>query len=143
MLRISFDKDGQYMGVNHRWHQPTSVGHWWADLYVDPHDNIIKETAALRKKLGIKKFKYQWPNNEKPMSDVLRRTNKKAGLIKLNNCWFSFVLNSDPKLFDKDLYEDIKTSAWRKHLKWSVVSQKQLSKKQLKQHGLKNGGRNG
>ena len=139
MLRISIDADGRLLGVNGNWQRPTPVEKWWPDLYVDPNDNIIKETAALRKKLGVTKYKYQWPEPNKARPDQIRRTDKKSGFVNLGGCWFSFILDRYSHLTNGELYHDIDTGAWRTHKKWVVVTQKQLSKKQLKQHGLING----
>ncbi len=143
MLRISFDTDGQWLGVNHRWHQPTTVDQWWPDLYVDPHDGILKETANLRKKLGVKKYKYQRPQHDKPQPNLIRRTNNISGFINLNGCWFSYRLSENPKLDDSRLHAEIETAGWRTNIDWQVTEQKQLSKKQLAKHGLKNGLKNG
>lgn len=145
MLRISIDANGRWLGVRGGWRQPNTPDEWWPDLYVDPHDNIIKETNGLLKKLRLKKKRYVWHNRQtQQRPDLIRFTNKTKGFVNLNRCWFSFVLSCDPKTRDPLISEhavhrDIESGAWRNHLNWSVLEQKQLSKKQLKQFGLVNG----
>lgn len=139
MLKISITENGVWLGVHNKWRQPSTPDEWWMDLYVDPNDNIIKETSALRKKLGLTRKQYVWASPDKPCPELLRRQNKLQGFVKIKNCWFSYRLSQNPKLSDRALHDEVETGAWRTHLKWAVTTQKQLSKKQLKQFGLVNG----
>lgn len=52
VVRVSYAKDGTCLGHNsYGWPRPLHESH--QELYVDPKDGVIKEVAALRRKMGL------------------------------------------------------------------------------------------
>src|SRR5262245_17947793 len=50
--RVSIGRRGEWLAASGR-HGGESVDDWTAPLYVDPVDGLIKETARLKRKLGL------------------------------------------------------------------------------------------
>src|SRR5690606_25201232 len=57
--RVHVDQEGRWLsgGINWRCAQPPE--HWRCDLYVDPSDGILKDTASLLKRLGLERYCYE------------------------------------------------------------------------------------
>jgi hypothetical protein len=51
VVRVGVGRNGEWIGPGTRGGQ--GVAGWYERLYVDPEDGIIKETAKLRRKLGL------------------------------------------------------------------------------------------
>ena len=60
LINVSVDRDGGFMATRH-WGGPQPPHLWWAKLYVDPNDGIIKRTDKLCRKLGVKDYRGKNP----------------------------------------------------------------------------------
>ncbi len=137
MRKVRVDEKGRYWG--HHW-GPTAPDRWWPDLYVCPHDGLIKETEELRKKLGLKKRKHNtvWYSSDLIKSEKIHEVTDKAYIVEINGIWYMIKTDQRPYERNKALYDILKKAPHIGCYDWKVISKKQLSKKELKQHGLKN-----
>lgn len=140
MVRVSVDRNGNWLG-QHKWRGAWPIDHWWPDLYVDPCDGIVKETSALRDKLGMKKreryVRNLDPYPQGPFQDFFRLTDIEC-LVKRNGHWFRCGLDRDPECHEAQLRHEILQNPWDDHDGWTVEVMRQLSKKELKLHELSN-----
>ena len=149
MRKVRVDENGHYWG--NRGCDPLSVDHWSQDLYVCPYDGRIKETKSLLLDLGLKSWRDLY--RQKRRKQFQKGTNKNSFcrlsdtvfLIVCNGIWYRFETTASPvtmggyPLSDKTIRHDLRTYKSIVHPKWALKSKKQLSKKELKKHGLKNG----
>ncbi|MEL6529863.1 MAG: hypothetical protein AAGK01_09045 [Pseudomonadota bacterium] len=147
MVKIHIDANGRWLGQG-RWGSVRTLDDaWgWPDLYVDPIDGRIKETAALRRRFGIKQKRYRsiWLGEyDLGPHDDFRRLAHDHVLLRRKGIWFEILLNQRPECCDDKLRHDLRTEAWKDHGAWAVRSMKQLSKKELKAHKLENSGNAG
>lgn len=138
MIRISVNEKGEWLGAGH-WGRPHPPSHIWPDLYVDPYDNIIKDTRKLCKYLGVDYASSGW-YIRRPLEPLtgFKWHAEKVAFVRLKGLWFEMVFNRKPKQNDNEVYEDIKVATWKYAPDWVVLSRKQLSKKSLKRHKLEN-----
>lgn len=141
MVKVHVDADGNWFGQG-RWHGLHPVSEWWwQELYVDPNDGLIKETAKLRRKLGVERKRYNrvWLGEyDQGPHDDFRRMEPDRALIRRKGIWFEVRLDRDPGCDEDRLRHELLVEAWRQHERWAVRSMKQLSKKELKANGLEN-----
>ncbi|MEM8724564.1 MAG: hypothetical protein AAGE86_03490 [Pseudomonadota bacterium] len=142
MVSIHIDANGMWLGRG-RFGGVQPLDGWWPDLYVDPIDGRVKETAQLRQLLGIERRSYRrWlgPYTEGPFDDF-ELLSPSHVLMKRSGIWFELRLTRDPRCTEAHLRHQLIEQSWRDQPGgWEVGSMKQLSKKQLKMHGLKNSG---
>lgn len=142
MVSIHVDANGRWLGQG-RFGGVHPLSDWWPDLYVDPFDGRVKETAGLRQRLGIeRRSRYQWqaPYPQGPFEDF-RLLAPTHVLMMRSGIWFELRLTRDPRFSDAHLRHQLIEQSWRDQPGgWEVCSMKQLSKKQLKAHGLTNSG---
>lgn len=146
MRRVTLHNDGSMTAAS-RWGSPEGPESWWAELYVDPRNGTIKETRALCRKLGVKTRRGYWQNyhksDNKPV--LLKRLSDKVVLAKLSAIWYQIEISQWPVTSygsltsNEVLYEKLSKGTWTEDKGFCVIAKRQLSKKQLKAHGLTNG----
>ena len=143
MRKIRIDETGMYWGTSW-WGDPRTPDHWRADLFVCPIDGTLKETALLLEKFSLQKLKFvSWREKLSAKSVNFVKLDERHFLVKLGGCWFEIMTSLSPLtgyFSELDLYEVIIGNRNRQATEWVISSKKQLSKKELKKHGLKNGG---
>jgi hypothetical protein len=141
MIRIHVDADGQWFGHHERTGLRPLSG-WWPDLYVDPVDGTIRETQLLCDKLGVERRAHytRWGSYDEGPFDDFQQVSPREILMMRKGIWFQCLLDSDPDCSLPQLRHELLNQTWREHERWSVVSTKQLSKKELKKNDLTNQG---
>lgn len=116
--------------------------YWYADLYVCPNDGRLKESEKLREKLGLKKSRYsfRWYCDSQIETNQLIQLNDTKYLVQIREIWFEIDTDEKPQNTNKALLDILKKAPHIGCYGWNVISKKQLSKKELRKHGLKNGG---
>ncbi len=141
--KVRLDADGMYWAVS-RWGAPQKPDQWYPNLYVCPYDGRLKESEKLRQKLGLKKRRYHtWRDRLNQKSDDLVRLGRLEFLVRLKGSWFLLITDTEPLsgyVSEVDIYETIRDGLRSPEKTWNVLTKKQLSKKELKKHGLRNGG---
>lgn len=148
VIRVSIGKKGEWLRNTKNYANAIPLHEWWPELYVDPNDGIIKETARLRKKLGIKIAVYRDPNSAHcPESQV--DIGYQACHLKINGVWYLVHYGDpvmDPKPGAKDMIEVWIPGIWQRarendegQILWVwLIDKQQLKKAELKKAGLKN-----
>ncbi len=138
---IRVDKDGMYWGTG-RWGSPKSPQNWYADLYVCPIDGCLKESEKLRQKLGIHKRRYsfRWYCDNQIKTNQLLKLSDTKYLVQIRKIWFEINTDKKPENTNQALFDILKKAPHIGYYGWKIISKKQLSSKELKKHGLKNGG---
>jgi len=141
--QVRIDESGMYWDVSH-WGGMRKPDQWYADLYVCPIDGRLKECKQLQQKLGLRKRRYEsWAVKSRRKSENLVRLGNTAFLACINGIWYEININNAPwGKYDSelDIYDNLKNACQTRPDNWNITSKKQLSKKELKKHGLKNGG---
>lgn len=139
--------DGSFMSANH-WGRPQPPELWWAELYVDPKDGLIKRTAKLCRKLGVRHYRAKLREDRQRRAsgeqvDTLRVLTETRFLVKLSGCWFQIDTDHAPQRFrrhlsGRDLFEALSGAGSDDTPTWRIIAKNQLSKKQLKAQKLSN-----
>ena len=114
------------------------LGTWRQDLYVDPVDGILKDSAKYWRKCGIegKPWKH-WGRKDEADPDVLRVSDDQE-LHRIAGLWFAVVYRQCAEdLEQTHVYDVVKkhsVPAGRRY----AVSKRQLSARELAEHGLHN-----
>ncbi len=149
LINVSVDRDGGFMATRH-WGGPQPPQHWWAKLYVDPNDGIIKRTDKLCRKLGVKDFRGKLRDDRKRRAQGwrfdhnLRVLTDTRVLVKLKGCWFQIDTDEAPTdkfaraLYGRDLVEALAKGSSDDSVAWRIIAKHQLNKKELKAHKLSN-----
>ncbi len=146
---VTVARDGSFMASNH-WGRPMPPDQWWAKLYVDPKDGLIKRTDKLCRKLGLRHYRDKLREDRKRRAqseriETLRPLTETRFLVKLKGCWFRVdtdhvpVDRFDRKLQGRELLERLRLGPDPESPTWWIISKHQLSKKELKAHKLSNG----
>ncbi|MEL7111795.1 MAG: hypothetical protein AAGK93_02495 [Pseudomonadota bacterium] len=149
MVDVTVARDGSFMASNHSG-APKAPDQWWAKLYVDPKDGLIKRTDKLCRKLGLRHYRDKLRENRKRRVQVdridnLRPLSETRFLVKLKGCWFQVDTDYVPvdrggrRLKGRELYELLCAGSDMDLVGWRVMTKHQLSKKELKAHKLSNG----
>lgn len=159
--KVVVDRQGRWWRQNfcHPLAQPGA----WPDLYVDPFDGIIKETAKLRRKLGLRKPAGRTASDDRPSEDTdIRQIGPDTVLLRQSGIWYRCRLGgpvdpaerahrqspgadrTSPGPSDEDgpwLTFTARDPRWR----WKecrtirrIIDKKQLSGAELRQHSVKN-----
>ncbi len=155
--KVRIDETGKFLSVN-RWGEIS--GHpekWRRDLYVCPIDGCVRETATLCRTLGVDRQHRYRRKPYKPPENI-KRVSKTHFLLKRKGLWFEIKTDKEPifkagyklplHMLERFLFDENPAHLgkyWGKEVSnkdWTVILKKQLSKAQLKEHGLKNGGEN-
>ena len=149
MRKVRVDENGHYWG-DRGW-GPLSLDRWSQDLYVCPYDSLIKETKSLLLDLGLKSWRDEYRQKcrkqfqKRTFKNSFRRLSDTVFLVVCDGIWYRVETTAPPvttcgyPLSDGVIRNDLRTYTSITHPKWALKSKKQLSKKELKMHGLKNG----
>lgn len=105
------------------------------DFYVDPEDGILKDGATFWRERGreIDSRKAIRRAVRMPVRcDELRWIDSMRLVLRRETGWFLYRLDSRPPIGDFDLRDLLLASAWRDGTDWTVVEQRQLSKREMK-----------
>ena len=148
LVDVTVARDGSFRASNH-WGAPTAPDQWWAKLYVDPKDGLIKRTDKLCRKLGILHYREKFREDRKRRArgervHDLRALTETRFLVKLKGCWFQIDTDHVPtdrfdrRLSGRDLFEQLRATCGDEPATWRIITKHQLSKKGLKAHKLSN-----
>lgn len=149
LVKVTLDSDVGLMASNH-WGRPTRPEHWWAELYVDPRDGLIKRTDKLCRKLGVQHYrdKLRADRQRRAKGDRSDRNLKRLGetrfLARLKGCWFEIDTDHPPVgrygygLSGRDVVAALSGADTLPEQGWRVLSKRQLGKKELRRHKLSN-----
>jgi len=147
MRKVRIDEDGMYWGSGY-WGGLYRPDWWRAAYYVDPADGRLKETRALRAKLGLvsplerRRQKYKC---KRTLPGSFRRLSGTQFLVKCGGLWYRFELSNPPQspsgfaYTDCQIREELQRYTAQPNPDWAVVRKQQLSRKALRSYGLKNG----
>ncbi|MEM9377192.1 MAG: hypothetical protein AAGA72_13300 [Pseudomonadota bacterium] len=148
LVDVTVARDGSFIGSNH-WGRPMAPDQWWAELYVDPKDGLIKRTDKLCRKLGTRPFRERLRDDRKrrligdPSADVHVLADTRF-LLKLKGCWFQVETDHVPhdpygRIFTgRALAFQLSGGRSDDTPNWRVIAKRQLSKKELKARKLSN-----
>ena len=148
LVDVTLARDGSFMASIH-WGRPMAPEQWWAKLYVDPNDGLIKRTDKLCRKLGLRHYRDKWRAEAKrrahgePSQDV-RVISDTRFLVKLKGCWFQIDTDYEPvdrfqrRLTGRALAFQLAGGSGDDEPTWRMIAKRQLSKKELKAHKLRN-----
>lgn len=151
---IMISDDGMYCDMDSPQYQRRADS-WWKELYVCPIDGRIKETQALLASFGLKTQRQIYRRKRKQRArnrtykNSFRRLSDTEFLVICDGIWYRYETTAPPvtmngyPLSDGVIRHDLRTYKSIVHPKWALKSKKQLSKKGLKKHGLKNAPNNG
>jgi hypothetical protein len=115
----------------------------WCEFYVDPDDGILKDRATFWRARGkateLRRFSWHRAQPPKTSPDLIWIDDVSL-LLKHKGIWYFYGLDIRPKLDDVMLLEMLPDRTCRDRADWTVIALRQLSKQELKRHGLKNGG---
>lgn len=148
MIEVTVARDGSFMAGNH-WGRPNPPELWWAELYVDPHDGLIKRTEKLCRKLRVPYYRDKLRQDrvrraKGVIEHNLRALSDTRFLIKQNGCWFQLDTDHVPVdrfgrgLRGRDLFAALVGASPEDALTWRVITKHQLSRKALKAQKLRN-----
>ena len=149
LIKVTRDRDGGFMAANHRG-RPMAPDQWWATLYVDPNDGLIKRTDKLCRKLGLDHYRDRLREDRKRRvhgwryDHNLRVLTETRFLVKLRGCWFQVDTDEVPtnsyqqRLHGRELVEALAKGSSDDGLAWRTIAKHQLNKKALKAHKLGN-----
>lgn len=149
-VNIRVDASGDYWASG-RWGSPQPPRQW-SDLYVDPVDGVVKDTAQLCRRLGVPTSRQYW--KQRRLSDAqrcgkhkcLRKISDTVYLVQKDGIWYKYQLAALPvspygfKYCHKELYGRLCQATWHEDMPWRVIAKQQLSSKDLRKHGLTNAG---
>jgi hypothetical protein len=105
------------------------------DFYVDPEDGILKDGATFWRERGRKIDSRKAIRRAVRMPvrcDELRWIDGSRLVLRREKGWFLYRLDGRPPISDFDLRDLLVASAWRSGADWSVIEQRQLSKREMK-----------
>ena len=148
LVNVTVARDGSFMASNH-WGQPLPPDRWWAELYVDPQDGLIKRTDKLCRKLGLQPYRAKVREDRKrrvrgERVHNLRCLTDTRALVKLKGCWFQMDTDNPPedrfghRLRGCALFEALSDRDADTNPRWQIIAKHQLSKKELKAQKLRN-----
>ncbi|MCR9271435.1 MAG: hypothetical protein NXH72_15700 [Hyphomonadaceae bacterium] len=148
LVDVTVARDGSFMASNH-WGRPMAPDQWWAKLYVDPNDGLIKRTDKLCRKLGLRSYRDKLRADRKRRAQGervhnLRGLTETRFLVKLKGCWFQIDCDHAPmdkfgrRLQGRELVEQLGGGRCDETISWRIIAKHQLSKKELKAHKLSN-----
>jgi len=149
MINVTLDRDGGFMAAGH-WGALRPPESWWAKLYVDPNDGLIKRTDKLCRKLGVKNFRAKLREDRQRRAQGwrydhnLRVLTETRVLVKLKGCWFQIDTDHAPedkfgrRLQGRDLLAALSSGSSSEGASWRIIGKRQLSKKDLRVQKLSN-----
>lgn len=148
LVKVSVDPSGRLYSAN-AWGKPEAPDHWWAKLYVDPNDGLIKRTEKLCRKLGLVHYRDRLRDARKDRARPdrvcdLKRLNETSVRAKLNGYWFQVSFDRKPTcrhgylLSDGQLLAALRDPCAGEAQAWQISSKRQLGKKDLRRLELSN-----
>ncbi|MFN3212562.1 MAG: hypothetical protein ACE37M_05630 [Henriciella sp.] len=148
LVKVTVARDGSLMASNH-WGRPMPPDQWWAKLYIDPKDGLIKRTDKLCRKLGVPHYRDKLRDDRKRRSrgeyvHNLRCLTDTRILLKLKGCWFQIDTDYPPedrfgrRLQGRELVAALSAASAEPVPRWRIIAKHQLSKKELKTQKLCN-----
>lgn len=149
LINVSVDRDGGFMATRH-WGGPQPPELWWAKLYVDPRDGLIKRTDKLCRKLGKQDFRGKLRDDRQRRAHGwrydhnLRVLTETRFLVKLKGCWFQIDCDHIPadktgrRLAGRELVQAFSGARIDETGDWRIIAKHQLNKKELRAQKLNN-----
>ena len=148
LVDVTVARDGSFMASNH-WGRPQAPDQWWARLYVDPKDGLIKRTDKLCRKLGLRYYRDKLRDDRKARVrgervETLRVLTETRFVVKLKGCWFQIDTDHPPvdrfgrRSQGHGLFDQLQVRPGDDAAAWRIIAKRQLSKKELKAHMLNN-----
>ncbi len=148
LVKVTVTRDGSFVAGNH-WGQPLPPDRWWAELYVDPQDGLIKRTDKLCRKLRLQPLRAKVREDHKRRAHGERVHNLRCltdtrALVKLKGRWFQVDTDYPPedrfgrRLRGRALFEALSCRQIDPNPYWRIIAKHQLSKKELKTQKLSN-----
>ncbi|MEM7328242.1 MAG: hypothetical protein AAF437_05840 [Pseudomonadota bacterium] len=149
LVNVTIAADGSFIAASH-WGRPTSPEHWWAKLYVDPNDGLIKRTDKLCRKLGVTHYREKLRADRKRRAHGVRSDHnlrvltETRFLVKLNGCWFQIDTDETPvdkfgrRVQGRDLVAVLAQGGSNESGAWCILAKRQLGKKELRSQKLSN-----
>ena len=148
LINVTVASDGSFMSA-HQWWGPTSPENWWAKLYVDPNDGLIKRTEKLCRKLGVQNRRDKLRADRKRRAQAVRVQdlnvlNETRFLAKHRGCWFQLDTDYPPvdkfgrRLTGHELRQALQKGYSDESGAWRIIAKHQLNKKALRAHKLSN-----
>ncbi len=133
---VAIGKKGEWLNGNPEcwspdlpWHQP---------LYVDPRDGLLKKSAKLWKKLGVKPPRTRWAYGQERVDHERKKISEHTELLRLSGIWYEIhygrIENARADEFAYDKVSHKRVPAASRH----VVRKRQLSRSELVCEGLEN-----
>ena len=134
-FRLGVGRDGEWLERGRRWGAGMT---WHQPFYVDPEDGILKDSAKYWRKRGIDPKPWKRRRNERDGRPDVIWLSKLQALRRFEGIWFAVAYRlcaEDPA--DTHVYDVVRkrfVPAGQRH----AVSKRQLSARELAQHGLQN-----
>ena len=149
LVDVTVARDGSFLASRH-WGGPMAPEHWFAKLYVDPNDGLIKRTDKLCRKLGVQHYRDKYRESRKRRAQGLRYDHNlrvltdTRFLAKQKGCWFQIDTDVTPedqygrRLHGRELVDALTENNVDGQPRWRMIAKHQLSRKALKAHKLSN-----
>lgn len=125
-VHISIDKNGNWFHTTKK-RGVQYLHNSWPILYVDPVNGIIMETRPLRNRYYDEIKRQYYSRRPKPKRGLTPNFQRKSSReIFVLHCehWFQYLLDTDPKCSDGQLWYEIICGTWVEHGRWAIVSKK-------------------
>ncbi len=136
VIRVSRGRDGTLLGQSH-FGRPWPLHECRQALYVDPRDGIIKETARLRRQMGLPPVR-RWRRAPPRDSGDVVVLNGMEELRRIAGIWYAIGYRQDPTAPAEARVHDL----LRRQRVWPgerhAAAKRQLSGAELAAHGLRN-----
>ena len=134
VARIAVGRGGEW--IAHRRHWLIAKAQWRQPYYVDPDDGVLKDSAALWKRLGIDP--QPWRRKPAEPDPDIRKLDDRRELRRIDGLWYEIGFGSDPERWAYDLVERRPVPPGDRH----AASKRQLSRAALTALGISNQLRN-
>ncbi len=137
--RLGIGRDGEFLDKGSPFWSRSD--HWRQDLYVDPKDGILKDSAKYwRNQKACRRPAWHQPDRSNARADVVP-INDDLKLHRVKGLWFA-VTYAGPREASEDtnVYDVIKDHPVEAHERFAA-SKRQLSRRELKLYGLENDNR--
>lgn len=137
VVKVTVDRDGRKL-CNGRWAGLRPLHESWCDLYVDPEDGIIKEVAALRRKLGLPASRNARRRKPKHGNCDLVVLNDLEDLRRIDGLWYRIRYVPPEERPPLHRRPGCCCGPTTKRDDWPIVAKRQLSGAELRARGLCN-----
>lgn len=137
VVKVVIHRDGRLLARG-RWPGWGPLHESWCDLYVDPEDGIIKEVAALRRKLGLPVSRSARRRKPKPAQRNLIILNDLEDLRRIDGLWFHVRYVPLAERPPPHRRPGCCCGPATKRETWPIAAKRQLSSAELRVRGLCN-----